>query len=96
VNTRLLVTTEHDMTLIPDGAIQHNGEISFVYAIKNGTARVSNVKAGTSDGGITAVQGIRPGDVIATSSFEKLQAGSKVILAKSPAAATSAPESNAP
>jgi multidrug efflux system membrane fusion protein len=85
VNTRLLVTTQHDMTLIPSSTIQHNGEVSFVYVIENNTAHVRNVKPGTTDSGITAVQGIDPGDVVATSSFEKLQDGAKTTLLKKPA-----------
>jgi len=84
VNTRLLVTTQHNMTLIPSYAIQHNGEVAFVYVIQNGTAHVRDVKAGTTDSGMTAVEGINPGDQVATSSFEKLQEGSKVVLSKKP------------
>jgi multidrug efflux system membrane fusion protein len=96
VNTRLLVQTQHNMTLIPTDAIQHNGDEAFVYVIANSKARMQDVKAGTSDGGVTAVEGIKPGDVVATSSFEKLLNGSKVILAKTPPTASSASESNAP
>jgi multidrug efflux system membrane fusion protein len=119
VNTRLLVTTQHNMTLIPSSAIQHNGEVSFVYVLtpapagksqsqpeagsqsgsqsgaKSGggqgggaggnnaprgpmyVAKVQNVKPGTTDNNITAVEGINPGDMVATSSFEKLQNGAK-------------------
>jgi multidrug efflux system membrane fusion protein len=84
VNTRLLVMTEHDATLIPTSAIQHNGQIAFVYVITDGTAHVRNVKPGTTDAGKTAVEGINPGDVLATSSFEKLQDGSKVTISKKP------------
>jgi membrane fusion protein, multidrug efflux system len=135
VNTRLLVTTEHNMTLIPDSAIQHNGTESFVYVIapappvsanqgdasksggkqgaepeaepggepsgaagkggKGGAnagapkgpayiAKKQDVKSGTTDHGMTAVQGINPGDKIATSSFEKLQPGSKVYISTTP------------
>src|SRR5580698_4146303 len=84
VNTRLLVTTQHGMTLIPSSAIQHNGQNSFVYVITNGVANVKDVKPGTTDKGITAVEGINPGDVLATSSFEKLQNGSKIIISKQP------------
>ncbi|HEX3469752.1 MAG TPA: efflux RND transporter periplasmic adaptor subunit [Silvibacterium sp.] len=84
VNTRLLVTTQHEMTLIPSSAIQHNGEVAFVYVIENNTAHVRNVTPGTTDAGITAVQGINPGDVVATSSFEKLQDGAKTVIAKKP------------
>jgi multidrug efflux system membrane fusion protein len=95
VNTRLLVTTQHDMTLIPTSAIQHNGEESFVYVVANGAAKVQDLKLGTADAGMTAVEGINPGDVIATSSFEKLQDGSKVILSKKPVPQDTS-ESNTP
>jgi membrane fusion protein, multidrug efflux system len=84
VNTRLLVSTEHGVTLIPTATIQHNGQVSFVYVITNGVAKIKNVKAGVSDHGVTAVEGINPGDQIATSSFEKLQDGSKVNISKQP------------
>ena len=46
-----------------------------------------NVTTGVADGGMTAVEGINPGEVVATSSFEKLQDGSKVIVAKQAAPA---------
>jgi membrane fusion protein, multidrug efflux system len=84
VNTRLLVSTEHGVTLIPTATIQHNGQVSFVYVITNGVAKIKNVKTGVSDHGVTAVEGINPGDQIATSSFEKLQDGSKVNISKQP------------
>jgi multidrug efflux system membrane fusion protein len=95
VNTRLLVTTEHGVVLIPSSAIQHNGQTSFVYVINNGVAKVANVKPGTTDHGVTAVEGINAGDELATSSFERLQSGSKVIISKQPLAQEN-PESNAP
>jgi hypothetical protein len=38
---------------------------------------------------MTAVEGINPGEVVATSSFEKLQRGSKVVVAKQAPAANS-------
>jgi multidrug efflux system membrane fusion protein len=82
VNTRLLVDTLEGATLIPSGAVQHNGTLAFVYVIADGTANVRNVQAGVSEGGMTAVQGISPGEAVATSSFEKMQAGSKVIESK--------------
>jgi multidrug efflux system membrane fusion protein len=44
---------------------------------------------------VTAVEGINPGDQLATSSFEKLQDGSKVIISQHPVLQNT-PESNAP
>jgi len=81
VNTRLLVKTLKDQVLIPTSTIQHNGATSFVYVIQNGTAQMRTVKPGASDGGLTAVEGIQPGDQVANSSFEKLQPNAKVNIA---------------
>ena len=96
VNTRLLVTTQHNMTVIPTSAIQHNGDASFVYLIQNGTALIRNVKAGQADGNLTAVEGINPGDILVNSSFEKLQANAKVVIAKAPKPATTSATKAAP
>jgi membrane fusion protein, multidrug efflux system len=84
VNARLLVKTLEGVTLIPSSAIQHNGQITFVYLIQNDTAQIRNVKPGVTDGGMTVVEGINPGDVVADSSFEKLQNNSKVAVSKKP------------
>ncbi|MGB2626560.1 MAG: efflux RND transporter periplasmic adaptor subunit [Candidatus Acidiferrum sp.] len=78
VNTRLLVDTVHDATLIPSSAIQHNGQVAFVYVLQDDVAHLKNVKPGVTDGGTTEVTGISPGDVVANSSFDKLQDNSKV------------------
>jgi RND family efflux transporter, MFP subunit len=88
VNTRLLVNTLHDVTLIPSSAVQHNGQEAFVYLIQNNTAHVRSVKPGVTDGDTTQVEGINPGDVVADSSFEKLQDKSKVTITKAPVAAS--------
>jgi multidrug efflux system membrane fusion protein len=95
VNTRLLVNTLKGATLIPSSAIQHNGQASFVYLIANGTAKMRTVKTGATNGGVTEIEGINPGDAVATSSFEKLVNGSKVILSKTPLPIVSS-ESNVP
>lgn len=84
VNTRLLVNTLHDATLIPSSAVQHNGQEAFVYVIQNNMAHVRSVKPGVTDDNTTQVEGINPGDVVADSSFEKLQDNSKVIISKKP------------
>ncbi|MGB6876654.1 MAG: efflux RND transporter periplasmic adaptor subunit [Candidatus Acidiferrales bacterium] len=88
VNTKLLVKTLEGLTLIPTSAIQQNGDTSYVYLIQNDTAYLRNVKPGVADSGMTAVEGINPGDVVANSSFEKLQNNVKVIISKTPLPAT--------
>jgi len=95
VNTRLLVNTLKGVTLVPTAAVQHNGQVEFLYVIANGTASVRNIKTGVADGGMTQVQGINPGEIVATSSFDKLQAGSKVTESKQAAPANAA-EGNTP
>jgi membrane fusion protein, multidrug efflux system len=95
VNTRLLVDTERGVTLIPTSAIQHNGQTAFVYLIQNDTAQIRNIQTGVADAGNTAVTGINPGDVVANSSFDKLQNNSKIIVSKQPLPANST-ESQAP
>jgi multidrug efflux system membrane fusion protein len=89
VNTRLLVQTIKDATLIPTSTIQHNGNVSYVYVIQGDTAVLRNIKPGAVDAGMTAVEGVTPGDVLANSGFEKLQPNAKVKVV--PATAPSAP-----
>ncbi len=84
VNTRLLVNTLQGATLIPTSAIQHNGAISFVYVIEDDTAHMRTIQQGATDGNITEVTGIEPGDVLANSSFEKLQDKSKIVVSSKP------------
>jgi multidrug efflux system membrane fusion protein len=86
VNTRLLVNTLQNVTLIPASAIQQNGQASFVYVIQNDVAHMRSVKPGVADGGLTQVDGVNPGDVVANSSFDKLQ--DNVAVAVSNKAAT--------
>lgn len=80
VNTRMPVENLADQILIPSSAVQQNGQTAFVYVIQNGRAKTTTVKPGVSNEGMTAVQGINAGDVVANSSFEKLQNGSEVTI----------------
>jgi membrane fusion protein, multidrug efflux system len=45
-----------------------------------GTATLQAVTVGTTDGNISAVQGLKPGDVVALTGFDKLQDGAKVTV----------------
>ena len=88
VNTKLLVRTVQGATLIPSSTIQQNGDISFVYVIQNKTAYLRDIQTGVSDAGMTAVTGINPGDMVADSSFQKLQNNAKVVISKTPVPAS--------
>jgi len=97
VNTRMLVDTLPHQVLIPSSAIQHNGSLDFVYVISNNKAAERTVKSGVSDNGETAVEGVKEGEVVANSSFEKLQNGSQITLSKIKLpSASDAPTSSAP
>jgi membrane fusion protein, multidrug efflux system len=132
VNTRLLVNTLKNQTLLPSSAVQHNGDQAFVYllsdqppkrkkgekapampgngasspgglstnnpasgqnAAKGGNggapagakiyyAVMQNVTTGASNETMTVVAGIKAGQVVANSSFDKLQNGSQVYISK--------------
>ena len=85
VNARLLVSTQHDAILIPSVAIQRNAQDAFVYVVKpDQTVTMQNVTVGTTDGNVTAVEGIKGGDVIAVDGFDKLQNGVKVAVRGQP------------
>jgi multidrug efflux system membrane fusion protein len=81
VNIKLLVDTERQATLIPTQAIQRNAQGAFVYAIKGDqTASMRTITPGTTDGSVTAVEGLEPNEVVAVNGFDKLLDGAKVIV----------------
>ena len=96
VNTRLLVDTLPSATIIPSSAIQHNGQVAFVYVLQDNVAHLRNIKPGVTDGGTTEVAGISPGEVLANSSFDKLQDNAKVVTTTKTSPPSALPRSNAP
>jgi len=83
VNAKLLVDTQRNVTLIPSPAIQRSAQGAFVYVIKTDqTASVRTITPGTTDGSVTAVDGLQPQEVVAINGFDKLQDGSKVTVRK--------------
>jgi len=98
VNTRLLVNTLRGVTLVAASAIQQNGQASFVYVIQNNVAHMRSTQPGVTNGGITQIDGINPGDVLANSSFDKLQDNAAVVISNGASAkpAATATGSSAP
>ncbi len=84
VNTRLLVNTLQGVTLVPEAVVQQNGQASFVYVIQDNVAHMRSVKPGVTNAGLTQVDGINPGDVVASSGFDKLQDNAKVVISTRP------------
>ncbi|HVN09431.1 MAG TPA: efflux RND transporter periplasmic adaptor subunit [Patescibacteria group bacterium] len=88
VNAKLLVNMQHNATLVPTPAVQRNSQGTYVYVIGSDMkATIHSVTEGTTDGSTTAVQGINPGDLVATDGFDKLQDGVKVRIRGSKSAA---------
>ena len=79
VNARLLVRTLMGVNIIPNAAIQRNNDVSFVYVVNaNHTVQSRNISVATNDGNQSAVTGVKPGEVLVTDGFDKLQDGSQV------------------
>ena len=56
VNTKLLVTTLQNQTLVPSSAIQHNGAVAYVYVVKPG----AGTQQGAPQAGTTSPAGAAP------------------------------------
>lgn len=85
VNTRLRVRTLQDTTLIPSAAVQHNGAAAFAYVVKpDRTVHVEPVTVLDSDERDTAVRGLAPGVMVATSGFDQLDNGVLVSIGGPP------------
>jgi multidrug efflux system membrane fusion protein len=84
VNVRLLVDTRRGVTRLPTTSIQQSGTESFVYQIHDGVAHVRKVTRGVSNAGVTEVDGLGPGDMVANSSFDRLREGARVTPAVAP------------
>jgi len=85
INTRLLVNTLTGVTLVPASTIQQNGSASFVYIVQNNIAYLHSVTPGVTEASQTQVDGLNPGDIVANSSFDKLQNNVAVVVSNKPA-----------
>jgi len=84
VNVRLLVNTLQGATLIPSAAVQHNGQAAFVFVLANNKAHLTPITVGVTNATTAQVEGIAPGDVLATSSFDKLQDNTPISISSKP------------
>ncbi len=87
VNTKMLVSTNKNVVLVPVAAIQHGNNGTFVYIVDtdSNTVKMQNVDVGTValDGSNAEIKsGVNEGDVVVIDGVDKLQNGSKVIVSK--------------
>jgi membrane fusion protein, multidrug efflux system len=82
VNARLRVDTLQNALLIPTVAIQYNGQQAFVYKIgDNNTATLQNITLVNSEQSQSAIQGLKAGERIITSNFDRVEDGAQVTIA---------------
>jgi multidrug efflux system membrane fusion protein len=83
VNARMLLDTEHNKVLVPSVAIQRGQQGTFVYVVRPGnTVEIRNVMLGINEADETAVEsGLQAGEQVVVDGSDKLQTGSKVVIA---------------
>ena len=87
VNARLVVDTKPHATLIPTVAIQYNGQQAFVYVVKsNNTVALMKVSVVGSEQSNSAIEGLKVGDTVVTSNFDRIQEGAAVMFGSGPLA----------
>lgn len=86
VNARLLVDTHRGVTLLPNAVIQRNAQGAYVYLVQssetNQTVTMKSIDLVTTEGDISEIRGIEPGDVVAASNFNRLTDGARVTVRK--------------
>lgn len=99
VNARLLLVEKKSVTLVPNAAVQRNGNSTFVYVVQpDNTVTVRTVTVGTTTAEESEIKtGVAPGEVVITQGVDKLQEGVKVqaqIQGQGSRAATPSPGAN--
>jgi membrane fusion protein, multidrug efflux system len=99
VNIQLLVDTLRQVVLVPTSAVLSGAPGHYVYLVdKNDTVSVHKVTPGPSDGKNTVISGgLNVGDSVVTEGTDRLNDGTKITVATTPAPQKSpAPESPLP
>ena len=82
VNVRLLVSTAHDVVLVPTAAIQPSPGGKLVYVVGADRAvKAVPVEVGAAEHDRTIItKGVAPGDLVVTSGVDKLEQGTRVVV----------------
>jgi multidrug efflux system membrane fusion protein len=80
VNIRMLVTTLHNVTVVPSAAVQRGSQGTFVYLVDaQNVVSVKVVKVGPVNGETTVItDGVVPGDIVVIDGTDRLREGQKV------------------
>jgi membrane fusion protein (multidrug efflux system) len=77
----ILTGTDRDVPFVPENAVYMFVGITKVFVVKDGTVEERSVKVGIRQDGAVEVEGVRPGEVVATSGLARLSTGIKVRVA---------------
>jgi multidrug efflux system membrane fusion protein len=82
VNARLRVKTLPAATVLPTAVIQYNGQQAFVYVVDtaSGTVHLQNITVTNESNDKSAIQGLPAGAAVASSNFDRLEDGAKVMM----------------
>lgn len=82
VNARLFTDTIPAAQVLPTSVVQYNGQQAFVYGVDQATNTVHlrNITVTNEANDKSAVQGLTPGTMVASSNFDRLQDGAKVMM----------------
>lgn len=82
VNVRVLAETRKDVTVLPSAAIQRGSNGAFVYAVREGVARMRKVKLGASEEDRTEIlEGLVAGETVVTDGIDQLRDNTRVEVA---------------
>jgi multidrug efflux system membrane fusion protein len=84
VNARLLVDTLPAALVLPTSVVQYNGQRAFVYVVDpaTNTVHLQNIVVTSEANDKSAVQGLAPGTAVASTNFDRLQDGAKVMMTR--------------
>ena len=77
----ILTGTDREVAFVPEAAVYTFVGINKVFVLKDGTVEERPVKVGIRQEGAVEVEGVRPGERVATSGLARLSSGIKVQVA---------------
>ncbi len=77
----ILTGQDRDVAFVPEAAVYTFVGINKVFVVKDGSVEERQVKVGIRQDGAVEVQGVRPGETVATSGLARLSTGIKVRVA---------------
>jgi multidrug efflux system membrane fusion protein len=79
VNVQLLADVKAQQVVVPNVAIQHGPDGTFVYVVEQGTARMRPVDVGFVEGDRAVIaKGLTGGETVVTESTDRLRDNSRV------------------